>query len=85
MKFTYQPQFDIFKNNTDNPDFPPEWYETLVYNLASRLGGSYGMTASQPGPYKDTVDMANFLYKKLRNSTRPMRTVTVVNEYDDFY
>ena len=85
MKFTYQPQFDIFKNNIDTPDFPPEWYETLKYNLAKRLGTSFGFTTKQPSPYTDVVEMADNLYRKLRNSTRPMRTIEVVNEYDDYY
>jgi len=85
MKFTFQPQFDIFVNNADTPDFSPEWYETLVYNLSKVIGTSYGFTASQPSPYKDVVERADFLYRKLRNSTRPMRTIEVVNEYDDYY
>ncbi len=84
MKFTYQPQFDIFKDNADTPDFPPEWYETLKYNLAKVVGTSYGFTASRPSPYKDVVERANDLYRKLRNSTRPMRTIEIVNEYDDY-
>lgn len=85
LKFTYQPQFDLFVNNGDTPDFTPEWYETLVYNLAKRMGTSYGFTTSNPSPYKDVVEMADSLYRTLRNSTRPMRTIEVVNEYDDFY
>lgn len=85
LKFTYQPQFDIFVGNNDDVDFPAEWYETLVYNLAKRLGPSYGFTVHKPSPYKDVSDEADRLYRKLRNSTRPMRTVEVVNEYDDYY
>lgn len=85
LKFTYQPQFDLFVSNTDTPDFPPEWYETLVYNLAKRLGTSFGFTATLSSPYQDVVAEADKLYKKLRNSTRPMRTIEIVNEYDDFY
>lgn len=85
MKFTYQPHFDIFVNNDDEADFSAEWYETLVYNLTKRIGTSFGFTASQPSPYTDAVKIADDLYRKLKNSTRPMRTIEIVNEYDDYY
>lgn len=85
MKFTYQPQFDIFESNLNTPDFPPEWYETLYMNLAKALGRSYGFTTSQSSPYKDTVDIADELYTILRKATRPTRTIEISNEYSDYY
>jgi hypothetical protein len=32
-----------FDATTDDPDFPPEWAETLVYQLAVRLAPNYGL------------------------------------------
>lgn len=85
MKFTYQPQFDIFVDNADTPDFPPEWYETLKYNLAKVLGPSYGFTTKKPSPFVDIVERADELYEELRKASRPSRTIKIVNEFDDFY
>lgn len=85
LKFTYQPAFDIFNNNQDTPDFAPEWYEALVYNLAKRIGSSYGMTRKTAGPYSDVADEADRLYREMRAATRPSMTIKVVNEFDDYY
>jgi len=37
-----RPIYD-FDSNTDNPDFPQEWYEALKYQLALRLAPEYGV------------------------------------------
>lgn len=37
LKLTYQRSLEDMDSATDNPDFPVEWTETLVYNLAMRL------------------------------------------------
>jgi hypothetical protein len=36
-----------FDSSTDDADFPVEWTEALVYNLAIRLAAEYGRTPSQ--------------------------------------
>lgn len=38
--------FQDFDATSDDPDFPPEWSEALVYNLAVRLAAEYGRTPS---------------------------------------
>lgn len=44
VKFTYdRPLFD-FLNASDTPDLPSEWYEPIVWNLATRLGPFCGKT-----------------------------------------
>lgn len=43
VKLTYQAAFEDFDASTDEPDFPQEWYEALVYCLADRLAPEYGI------------------------------------------
>lgn len=43
LKFIYQRPAEDFDAATDNPDFPQEMYETLVYGLAIRLAPDYGL------------------------------------------
>jgi len=43
----YQRQFQDFDNSTDEPDFPVEWHEALIYNLAARLAPEYGLAVNE--------------------------------------
>ncbi|GHU01679.1 hypothetical protein FACS1894186_4870 [Alphaproteobacteria bacterium] len=36
------PRFDLTENSTDRPDFPREWTECLIANLAAKLTDKYG-------------------------------------------
>ena len=42
VNYTFVRTFEDFDNSTDEPDFPQEWYDALVYNLAYRLAPTYG-------------------------------------------
>lgn len=42
IEITYQAPFEDFDNATDDPDFPAEWIEAIVYGLATRLARKYG-------------------------------------------
>lgn len=44
LKYIYQAPFEDFDAATDNPDFPQEHYEDLVYGLALRLAPDYGVS-----------------------------------------
>jgi hypothetical protein len=41
--FTYQAQFFDFTDSTNNPDFPQEWLNVLILNLAVILAGYNGI------------------------------------------
>lgn len=41
LKYTYTRTLEDFVSNANTPDFPQEWYEPLMYGLASRLIASY--------------------------------------------
>jgi len=41
VKFTFARSFADFDTATNNPDFPAEWLDALVYNLAERLAIEY--------------------------------------------
>jgi hypothetical protein len=43
IKFTYWRPLEVFADADDAPDFPNEWIEALIYNLAVRRAPAYGM------------------------------------------
>jgi hypothetical protein len=42
LKFTYSRKIYNIENNSDEPDFPMEWHQAIVYNLAVRIAPIYG-------------------------------------------
>lgn len=42
LQLTYQAQLEDFDAAGNNPDFPQEWLECLVYNLAMRIAPAFG-------------------------------------------
>lgn len=51
IKFTFYKPIDIFDTSSDEADFPNEWIEALVYNLAVRVASRF----SQPLPQEVAV------------------------------
>jgi hypothetical protein len=43
----YQRPFQDMNSSTDEPDFPVEWHEALIYNLAVRLAPTYGLPPAE--------------------------------------
>ena len=43
LKFTYLRPIDVFDNSASAPDFPNEWLNALVYNLALEMMPNYGI------------------------------------------
>ena len=41
VRFTYERAFEDVEVNADNLDFPAEWLEPIIYNLAARLTDDY--------------------------------------------
>lgn len=39
----YHQPFQDFNNSTDEPDFPVEWHEAIIYLLAVRIAPTYGL------------------------------------------
>lgn len=42
FKFSFTRMLEDFDASTDNPDFPIEWAEALIWNLAARLAPAFG-------------------------------------------
>ena len=40
-KFTYTRPINVLESNAESPDFPAEWDDPIVYNLAARIGPEY--------------------------------------------
>lgn len=47
IKFTWYRQIQDFNNPGDNPDFPSEWINALVWNLATELAPEYDLTGQR--------------------------------------
>lgn len=47
LKFTYRSYIEDFDETSDNPHFPAEWLEALVYNLAVRLAPQYELNPQE--------------------------------------
>lgn len=58
LKLTYQKIFDDFDTSADDPDFPQEWYEALVYCLADRLAPEYGLSVVERKLIKEEAKTA---------------------------
>ena len=43
ISVVYQSEFEVFTLGTETPDFPQEWYNALVYQLAVLLAPEYGI------------------------------------------
>lgn len=46
LNFIYQRPYEDFDAAADNPDFPQEWFESLVYGLAIRVAPDYGIPSA---------------------------------------
>lgn len=56
INFTFQPDFDNFVNVSDTPDFPQQWLNAIIYNLAYQLMTDYGITTEQMNRVKADAD-----------------------------
>lgn len=52
----YHKQFQDFDASTDEPDFPVEWHEALIYQLAVRLAPEYGVPLNDRIALKKEAD-----------------------------
>jgi hypothetical protein len=47
LRFGYTEPMEYFSGNSDEPDFPSEWFLALVYNLAKIIGPQYKTNPTQ--------------------------------------
>jgi len=52
LTITYQAPYDVFTASGDTPDFPQEWQNALIYNLALLLADEYAL----PLPDKQWIE-----------------------------
>ena len=52
----YQRPFQDFNASADEPDFPKEWHEALIYQLAVRLAPVYGLPPADRDRLERTAD-----------------------------
>ena len=62
MSFVFQRQIQDMASSTDAPDFPAEWHEALIYQLAIRLAPNYGLAPTDrsilKSEAKEALDLA---------------------------
>jgi len=56
VRFSFERTLEDFDENSDNPDFPIEWGEPLIWNLSARLGIDY----NTPLPKLQLITLAAF-------------------------
>lgn len=66
IEITYQRPLEVFDTGADNPDFPQEWGNALIYNLALSLADEYGVAADKQGRIEKAA--ATHLATALSNS-----------------
>ena len=62
---------DDVNDPSDATDFPDEWTETMIYNLADRLMDDQGMAAGDPETANRITQHALVLYRRLADFDRP--------------
>jgi hypothetical protein len=76
--FTYERPINITTENLDNPDFPSEWFDTLVFNLAARIGAQYTIPVDKLNTIRDQAQIL------LANSLGYDQEPTSLNIQPDF-
>lgn len=67
LQIIYQRPIEVFDAAGDNPDFPQEWGNALIYNLALSLSDEYGVAADKQARIEKSA--ANHLATAISNST----------------
>lgn len=63
IRLTYTRTIEDFDAAGDTPDFPVEWYDALVYNLAMRVAPDFRVRSDD---IKDVQGMAQYLYRQVK-------------------
>lgn len=56
LRVTVQKPFEIFDSAADEPDFPPEWFDPLTFQLALRMAPEYGFPLQERQALKAQAD-----------------------------
>jgi len=85
IEVTYLRTIQDFDSASDNPDFPQEWIEAIVYNLAVRLAPAYGINLNSGGVggNSELRMMANEFLNEMRawDSEQPFVQIVPKNQY----
>lgn len=73
VTFTYQPYFDKFLNQSNEPDFPAEWFKAITWNLADELSVVFGTSENRK---KDTEKKARYWLDMARSGDNEDASLT---------
>ena len=75
INITYRRAIQDFTTNTDNPDFPVEWYDAVIHNLAVRLAPAFRVSSNDN---QDVRSMAAYLYRQVKYNNQERTPVSFV-------
>lgn len=81
LRVTYTRTLEDFDTATDNPDFPVEWYDAIVYNLAVRLAPDFRVRSSD---IQDVQGMAAYLYRQVKANASESAPMLVQVDFDQY-
>jgi hypothetical protein len=79
IRITYTRTIEDFDSTSDNPDFPVEWYDALVYNLAMRLAPDFRVRSAD---IQDVQSMAMYLYRQVKAFAQENAPVIMQIDFD---
>lgn len=82
IRATVEYPIEDFDSSTNNADFPVEWTEALVYNLAMRLAPQYGVYGVE---LQSIAVMAEQFKQDLLDWDQEYTTVQFVPAFGDYY
>jgi hypothetical protein len=82
LRLTVEYPIQDFDDLSNNPDFPVEWYEAIVFNLAVRLAPEYGVTGQQ---LQDIMLLASQFLDAAKGFDQEYDYVQFVPDYDGNY
>lgn len=80
LQLTYLRSIEDFDASGDNADFPTEWLEALIYNLAVRIAPKYGKVLSKENP--DIINIALTSLQQMQLWDTESSTISIVPARD---
>lgn len=77
----YHRPFQDFDSSTDEPDFPVEWHEALIFNLADRLSFEYGLSERKAKEIKEKAAATLVIAESFGTEEGSLRIIPTINGF----
>ena len=75
LRFSFERSIEDVLSQTNNVDFPVEWYETIVYNLAARLLDDYDAPLEKASA---VIEKAGYLLEAMKGWDQENVSIRIV-------